>query len=71
MKLNRKRRPLAKQYEQFFVPVYFIPMSVGNDLRQPDLRPIMNGVVSGGAAEVPVETWSERNAKLARGVKRD
>ena len=69
MKPNRKRRPLAKQYEQFFTPVLLMPMSMSSDLRQPDLRPVMNGVVSGGAAEVPVETWSDRNAKLARGAK--
>ncbi len=72
MRHIRKRKPtLAKQYEQFFVPVLFIPMNMASDLQQPDFRPMINSVVSGGAAEPPVQTWSEQNAKLGAGPKRN
>ncbi len=69
MKPNRKPRPLAKQYEQLFVPILLVPTNMSSDLRQPDPRPMISGVVSGGAAEAPVETWSDNNAKLARDIK--
>jgi hypothetical protein len=65
-KMKRKEKSLAEQHEQFFVPVPYIPISSLYDLRQPDFRPVVNSVVSGGAAEQPVESWSTMNAKLGR-----
>ena len=62
--IKRKRKSLADQHKRHFVPFPFIPMSDLNDLRQPDFRPTVNSVVSGGAGQTPVETWSTFNAKL-------
>jgi hypothetical protein len=65
-RMKRKKPSLAEQHEKFFVSVPFIPTSGLYDLRQPDFRPMVNSVVSGGAAEQPVESWSTMNAKLGR-----
>ena len=71
MKPSRKPKSLAKQHEQLIQSVLFFPMNLSSDLRQPDFRPAINSVVSGGVAELPIETWSNKNAQLARGSERD
>jgi hypothetical protein len=63
-KAKRKELSLMEQHERLFVPVPFIATNTLYDLRQPDFRPMINSVVSGGAAEQPVESWSTMNAKL-------
>lgn len=63
-RMKRKQLSLAEQHEQLFVPVPYVPAISLYDLRQPDFRPMVNSVVSGGAAEKPIESWSTMNAKL-------
>ncbi len=66
-KQTEPRRPgksLSRQHARLFAPFPFVPTNDLYDLRQPDFRPTTNSVVSGGAGQVPVETWSTMNAKL-------
>lgn len=69
----RKARSLPEEHARLFVPFPFTPMdglsailqqNFRYDLRQPDFRPIVISVVSGGAGQAPVETWSTIYAKL-------
>jgi hypothetical protein len=60
----RKARSLPEEHARLFVPFPFTPMNGLYDLRQPDFRPMVNSVVSGGAGQAPVETWSTIYAKL-------
>jgi hypothetical protein len=64
-----KEKSLAEKHAQLFAPFPFIPVSDVYDLRQPDFRPMINSVVSGGAGQAPVETWSSLHAELGRGSK--
>jgi len=64
-----KEQTLAEKHAQLFVPFPFIPTSDIYDLRQPDFRPMVNSVVSGGAGQAPVETWSSLHAELGRSSK--
>ena len=64
-----KETPLAKQHGALIVPVSNVQTYEFHDLRQPDFRPLTNGVVSGGAGQLPVETWSTHYAELGRSSK--
>ena len=68
-RMKRKEKSLAEQHAQVFVPFPFVPVSDLYDLRQPDFRPMANSVVSGGAGQLPVETWSTPHAKLGGSTK--
>jgi hypothetical protein len=68
MKPKRKQESLPEQHTRIIVPFPFTPMSDLYDLRQPDFRPMTNSVVSGGAGQAPVETWS-MYAKLGGSIK--
>jgi hypothetical protein len=65
-RMKRKEKSLAEQHAQIFVPFPYVPISDLYDLRQPDFRPMINSVVSGGAGQAPVETWSTLHAELGR-----
>jgi hypothetical protein len=56
--LKRKEKSLADQHAQLFVPISYVPINSLYDLRQPDFRPMIISVVAGGAAEQPIESWS-------------
>lgn len=68
-RMKRKEKSLAEKHAELFAPFPFIPTSDLYDLRQPDFRPMINSVVSGGAGQAPVETWSTLHAELGRGTK--
>lgn len=68
-RMKRKEKSLAEKHAQLFVHYPFVPVSDLYDLRQPDFRPMINSVVSGGAGQAPVETWSSLHAELGRGTK--
>jgi len=63
-RMKHKEKSLAEQHAQLFSPFPFIPVSDLYDLRQPDFRPMINSVVSGGAGQAPVETWSAFHAAI-------
>jgi hypothetical protein len=68
-RMKHKEKSLEEQHARLFVPFHFVPTSDLYDLRQPDFRPMINSVVSGGAGQAPVETWSSLHAELGRGSK--
>lgn len=68
-RMKHKEKSLAEQHAKLIVPFPFMPTSDLYDLRQPDFRPVPNSVVSGGAGQEPVETWSVLHAKLGRSTK--
>lgn len=57
-------RSLLEEHSKLFAPFPINRADDYYDLRQPDFRPMITGVVSGGAGQAPVETWSTMYAKL-------